>query len=54
LASCPDNDGNTAIHHAIRMEKLHFLSFLLEGDYSKFENFEDNNFEVCDLFENCS
>jgi ankyrin repeat protein len=38
LPSATDNEGYNAIHFAIRMEKIDFLSYLLEGDYSAHEN----------------
>ncbi len=41
LPSALDNEGCNAIHFAIRMEKIEFLSYLLEGDYGAHENIND-------------
>jgi hypothetical protein len=41
LASICDSEGYNAIHYAIRMERIQFLSFLLEGDYQAYESLDD-------------
>lgn len=41
LPSAPDHEGCNAIHFAVRMEKIEYLSYLLEGDYSAHENLSD-------------
>ena len=33
LPSSTDKEGFNAIHYAIRMGKIEFLSYMLEGDY---------------------
>lgn len=48
LASIPDLDGNNALHYAIRMERIEFISYLLEGEYHGFECLGDLNF-ITDL-----
>lgn len=42
LPSTPDNEGCNALHFAIRMEKIEFLSYLLEGDYLAYENINND------------
>ena len=37
LPSATDSSGCNAIHYAIRMEKLNFLSYMLEGDFNAYE-----------------
>lgn len=37
MASLCDQDGFNAIHYAIRMDKVEYISFLLEADYMAFE-----------------
>lgn len=44
MPSFADNEGYNALHYAIRMEKLHYISFLFEGDYNGFESDLDNEF----------
>jgi ankyrin repeat protein len=38
VPSTMDAEGCNGIHYAVRMGKLDFLSYLLEGDYSSHEN----------------
>lgn len=42
LASVVDQDGNNALHYAIKMERIEYISFLLEGEYHGYEVFDNN------------
>jgi len=37
MSSIADNEGYNALHYAVRMEKLHYISFLLDGNYDGFD-----------------
>jgi len=39
-------DGNNALHYAIRMERIQFIAFLLEGEYHCFETLGDPYFSA--------
>ncbi|CDW82347.1 ankyrin repeat [Stylonychia lemnae] len=44
MPSFQDLDGNNALHYAIRMERIEFISYLLEGEYTSYESLGDPYF----------
>jgi hypothetical protein len=37
LPSASDSDGFNALHYTVRLNKLEYLAFMLEGDYQAYE-----------------
>jgi ankyrin repeat protein len=45
LPSNSDLEGNTALHYAIRMERIEFMCYMIEGEYHSYEYLTDANFK---------